>query len=224
MKAYIEMGIIDNIVKNLLNVYDLNTICKKTGIPLLRAKHMKIDIKFLKDKTIRYLSLPVMDLQLLWQANDLFWLDTYKEIMQSIAEQTECKYDKYSIQEFRESYSLLGITRYLNESMSTLNVWIKGVKFIATDTKVKYFPPGITADGIRTSLWDTENSYCIDWPVSKCDEMDYAKDFIVRTINDLENKYLGTFGETLEVKQHKTQDEAKDAEHWQFLLELFAEF
>ena len=227
MEVNNEKEIVENIVKNLVDVLDIDTISEKTGVSLSRVRQIKRNIEYSKAKGIKYLSWLIEKLEGIRIAKRMYRFKDSKELIMNLTELTEWEYDKFVLKGFKESYSLSELARYLNVSIENLNIWIEEGKFINRDTNEKYLPTRIqgnivfvSEDGTQTTLWDLEHTYYTEWLMSKEDE----KKFILETIKYLKNKYSGTFEETLKVKQDKTEDEAKDADKWQYLLKLSTKF
>lgn len=227
MEDYSEKEIVENIVKNLVDVLDIETISKKTGVSLWRVLQIKREIEYSKSKGLKYLNWLVWKLEGIRIAKRMYRFKDSKDLIMNVVGLTELEYEEFVVKGFKESYSLSDLSKYLNVSVANLNIWIEEGKFINRDTNEKYLPPRISGnivfvseDGTQTTLWDLEHTYYTNWQMSKEDE----KRFAIETIKYFENKYTGTFEETLKVKLDKTDDEANDADKWQYLLDLLKSF
>lgn len=222
-----EQEIVEGIVKNLVDVLDCETISKKTGVSLGRVLQIKREIEYGKAKGFKYLSWLIGKLEGIRIDKRMYRFEADRCLIMSVTQLTEWEYEEFVVKGFKEFYSLSELARYLTTTIANLNIWIEEGRFINNDTKEKFEPikiPGnfafIDGQGTETTLWDLEHTYYTEKMMTKEDE----RKFVVESIKYFENKYLGTFEETLKVKQDKTEDEIKDADKWQYLLELINTF
>lgn len=227
MEYKTEQEIAEDIVKNLVDVLDSETISKKTGVPLCNVIQIKRCIEYDKAKRLKCLNWLVGKLEGIRIAKRMSRFKDNKNLIMKITELTEWEYEEFVTKGFKKSYSLSELALYLNISVANLNVWINEGRFINKDTNERYILPRIpgnivfvSEDGIETTLWDLEHSYYTEWLTSKEDE----KNFIIQAIKYLENEYSGTFEETLKIKQDKTEDEVSDTNKWECLLESLKNF
>lgn len=120
-------------------------------------------------------------------------------------------------------YTTGELSKFFGVSITTINNWIHEERLIGLEAKEKYKQSRIS----ENTLWKSPNGELI--PVKEVVKMynqhniaDVSKkeeeEILMSEVRFFENKYNGTYEETLENKENITYEEQKDRSEWLYLI------